>query len=83
MAIPTDHPLINDLVNQPDLYLERIGNALHLLGKIAKISWADTDAGAVHLDPFPNPKPWLIAELGLVKIAIFCGPAGIGIGPDH
>jgi hypothetical protein len=45
--------------------------------------WATTDEGAVHVDPFPNPEEWAIASFGPLKVAVWCGPKGIGIGPEH
>jgi len=47
------------------------------------LHWAPTDEGAVHIDPFPNPDVWAIAEFGPLKAAVWCGPKGIGLGPGH
>jgi hypothetical protein len=51
--------------------------------KSANLHWSDNDESAVHLDPFPNPKEFLIGDLGPLKIAIDCGKPGIGVGPNH
>jgi hypothetical protein len=45
--------------------------------------WSDSDEGAIHVDPFPNPARYGIAQIAGIKLAVDCGPAGIGIGPGH
>jgi hypothetical protein len=47
------------------------------------LHWSNTDEGATHLDPIPNPGRYLIGTVADRKLAIDCGPAGVGIGPGH
>jgi hypothetical protein len=68
---------------QPAAYLTALAKVLAALALSPNLHWSATDEGKLHLDPFPNPQPYLIAGLDGHQIAIYCGPVGVGIGPEH
>jgi hypothetical protein len=72
-----------DTTIEPKAYIIAVKAILNQLQKATNVHWSDTDEGKMHVDPFPNPKQYLIGDLGPVGIAVNCGPSGIGIGPGH
>jgi len=56
---------------------------LHTFALMPSLHWSDTDEGALHLNPFPNPGRFAIINEAGFKAAIDCGPKGIGAGPSH
>jgi hypothetical protein len=46
------------------------------------VAWctaAEVPAGSLRIDPFPNPKQFLLISTGILDIAFDCGREGFGI----
>jgi len=81
---------LTEQTSDRDLHLWTTRNSLLLQSKLLEaiatspdLHWSPSDEGALHVDPFPNPDRWAIASFGPIKIAIDCGPKGLGVGPGH